>query len=272
MAFAFDVRLRERLIEHLVTAVEVTRCEHKPFPHLRVRQFLPVPVYDELLLRMPARIHYEPFDYHRHQQDGISNRHRFRLCNAWLDTLSGGTRTFWYTIRSAFGSRELKRAMFRQLSPGLSLRFGAADGDAADLPGYASPELFHETHGYRIKPQRGSRRQVVTMQLALAEDASQEHLGTEFYRRSLNPVHWWNEPRGFKIERRMPFLPNTAYAFVVLHGLTRNSWQGRTTIPGDAGSRNSLLNNWYASPEDANADLIVENEELARSPSLAKAA
>lgn len=272
MAFSFDARLRASVIEHLVTVVEKTPCKCEPFPHLSMRGFLPAQVYAELQRLIPAPVNYEPFDYHKHQQDGESNRRRFRLCNAWLDTLTDEARTFWYTIRSALGSLELKRAAFGKLAPGLSFRYGVPGNQAADLPGFALPELFHETDGYSIKPHPDTRKKVVTMQLALAEDTSQEGLGTEFYRRSLNPASWLREPRGFEIARRMPFLPNCAYAFSVLNTVTLKSWHGRTSIPGECGPRNSLLNIWYAKPEHANLDLVAENEQLTGTGAMSRAA
>jgi hypothetical protein len=70
----------------------------------------------------------------------------------------------------------------------------------------------------------------------------------------------------------MPFLPNTAYAFVVLNTLTLRSWHGRTSIASDGGPRNSLLNIWYEKAEHSNLDLVAENERLAQSAPLAEAA
>jgi hypothetical protein len=65
----------------------------------------------------------------------------------------------------------------------------------------------------------------------------------------------------------MDFLPNTAYAFSVLNTFRLKSWHGRSTIPASLGERNSILNIWYAKPEDANTELIDENRwlEAARS-------
>jgi hypothetical protein len=118
--------------------------------------------------------------------------------------------------------------------------------------------LFHETQGYSIKPHPDTRKKVVTMQVALPGDDSQRDLGTEFYRRSLHPSDWLREPRGFQVAKRMPFLPNTAYAFSVLNTFSLKSWHGKTAIPGALGERNSLLNIWYQDPQHANRDLVAE--------------
>jgi hypothetical protein len=258
--FAFDPQLRASIVAHMVKAVTETPLETDPFPHISIRGFLPPRVYSRLMEQLPDVALFEPFDYEKHQTGGESNRRRFQMSNAWLDKLAGETRTLWYTLRSALGSRELKAVVFSKLSPGLAFRYGVAPNEAVSLPGYALPELFHETDGYRIKPHPDTRKKVVTMQFALATDASQEPLGTEFYRRSRNPASWFREPRGFEIAKRMPFAPNAAYAFVVLNTLQLKSWHGRTSIPGEAGSRMSLLNIWYEKLEHANGDLAAEAE------------
>jgi hypothetical protein len=226
-------------------------------------------LYERLLSSLPSRDIYEAFDYEKHQQEGVSNRRRFQMTDAWLDRLTHETRTFWYSIRAALGSAELKRAIFKKLAPGLAFRYGIAEGEAQNLPGFALPELFHETNGYSIKPHPDTRKKVVTMQIALAADASQEGLGTEFYRRALNPGAWLREPRGFEIVKRMPFLPNTAYAFSVLNTFTLKSWHGRTAISGQCGERNSLLNIWYEKAEHANVDLITHEKRLLRTAAAA---
>src|SRR5262249_6971864 len=148
------------------------------------------------------------------------------------------------------------------LAPGLSYRYAIDPRQAAELPGFALPELFHETSGYTIKPHPDTRRKVVTMQIALPKDASQRDLGTEFYQRSRNPLSLTRPPRGFTIAKRMEFLPNSAYAFSVLNTFRLKSWHGRSTIPDRAGERNSILNIWYEKASDANGDLIEENRQF----------
>ena len=159
-------------------------------------------------------------------------------------------------MRQAFGASSLKRAVYEKVSTGLAFRFGMAESDVNQLDGYALPELFRELSSYRIKPHPDTRRKVVTMQISLPCDNSQRQLGTEFYKRSLNPLTMLREPRGFDIVKCTPYLPNSAYCFSVLNKVSWKSWHGRSTLPANSGIRNSILNIWYQNADDANLDLI----------------
>jgi hypothetical protein len=94
------------------------------------------------------------------------------------------------------------------------------------------------------------------MQIALPPDNIRPNLGTQFYRRNWSPMALLREPRGFEIVKQSPFLPNMAYAFVVLNTLRHKSWHGRTTLRGDSEVRNTILNIWYAKPEDGNREIV----------------
>jgi hypothetical protein len=97
------------------------------------------------------------------------------------------------------------------------------------------------------------------MQISLAADAEHPHFGTEFYRRSLQPGHWLREPRGFEVVKTMPYVPNAAYAFVVLNSLRLKSWHGRSTLASSGEAvRVTILNIWYEAAENGNQDLIDE--------------
>jgi hypothetical protein len=120
--------------------------------------------------------------------------------------------------------------------------------------------LYRETAGYSIKPHPDTRKKVVTMQIALPRDESQQHLGTEFYSRSLKPAAWLRTPKGFDIVKTTPFLPNTAYAFVVLNTMRLKSWHGRSTLSDNWGVRDSILNIWYDKAQNGNAEINAENE------------
>jgi hypothetical protein len=260
-----DRQLRQRIIAHILRQIEDLRVESNPFPHFVTAPFFPPDVYDALVKRLPRPEFYENFHYDKHSNgDGQSNRQRFRLENADLFQLEPAQRTFWSSIRSALGSPELRRCVFQKLSEGLAYRFHC---DACDVeqqvPGFALPELFREIEGYRIAPHPDTRKKVVTMQIALPEDDRQADLGTEFYQRSLSPLSWLREPKGFNIVKVMPFLPNTAYAFVVLNTMRIKSWHGRSQLRPACGIRNSLLNIWYTSAEHANQAIVMENEPSA---------
>jgi hypothetical protein len=231
-----------------------------------VTPFFPPDVYQTLLNCLPPARAYEDFAYKKHSNpDGQSNRQRFRLEHCSLTQLEPKQRILWTTIRNALGNTAVKEAVFDKLSQGLAYRFHCQPCEVNEkIAGFALPELFRETEGYVIAPHPDTRRKVVTMQIALAEDERQGELGTELYRRSVSPLSWLREPRGFEIVKRMPFLPNTAYAFVVLNTLRIKSWHGRCRLPASAGVRNSLLNIWYAKAEDANAEIAAENQRLSR--------
>lgn len=250
--------IKTRALQHMVKAVNSTAAERDPFPHFIVHGFFPVDVYHELIEQLPKAELYKAFDYEKHSTEGQSNRGRFQLVRSAIDQLHGRQRSLWLGVRDALGSPQLKAAVFNKLRAGLSYRFGVDEQKAMDVPGFPLPELFRETSGYAIKPHPDTRRKVVTMQIALPVDKSQEELGTEFYRRSLNPMHLMREPRGFEIVKRAPFLPNVAYAFSVINSMWLKSWHGRTSLAANSGVRNTILNIWYAKAADANPEIVEQ--------------
>jgi hypothetical protein len=250
--------IRATALSHMMRVVARASVESRPFWHFIAEGFLPDELYRELLAALPDARLYEAFGYEKHATLGASNRGRFALVAKNLDHLLGRQRSLWLGVRDALGASELKNAVFGRLSQGLADRFGIGPEAAAGIPGYPKPELFRETTGYRIKPHTDTRRKLVTMQIALPADDRQREIGTEFYRRSYNPLALFREPRGFEVCKLAPFLPNVAYAFVVINSLWRKSWHGRTTLPGDAGVRNTILNIWYAQPQDGNAEVVKQ--------------
>ncbi len=256
--------LSAHILSHAIKAVQASHQESVPFPHAIIPNFFPQEVYDDLLGFLPKDSEYEPFVYNKNRtQDGGNSRLRFQMQNKWLDRLSGPQRTFWYAIRQTLGAQALKQVVYEKLSEGLAYRFKIPASSVKDISGYALPELFRELSSYQIKPHPDTRRKVVTMQISLPRDSSQRHLGTEFYKRSLNPLDMAREPRGFKIVKCTPFLPNSAYCFSVLNTVGWKSWHGRSTLPSNCGVRNSILNIWYQNIEDANLDLMGTPENKA---------
>lgn len=259
-----DTALRNELLSHCIRTVKAARVERDPFPHFGATEIFPADFYQELVENLPDVDQYEAFSCQKHHAaDGECNRLRCQFSNASLERLSEKKRRLWFTVRSVLGSAGFKRAVYEKLAVGLSLRFRNLRTDASDAPGYALPELFRETEGYVIKPHPDTRKKVVTMQLTLASDDSQRDLGTEFYKRTLSPQSWRSQPRGFEVTKKMPFTPNTVYAFSVLNTIALKSWHGRSAISGDFGVRNSILNIWYEKAEHANRELIEDAEWLA---------
>ncbi|HZZ27485.1 MAG TPA: hypothetical protein VFE46_05705 [Pirellulales bacterium] len=248
--------IKNRTLTHMLRTIRTTPAETNPFPHFIAQGIFPGDVYQEILKLLPDSALYEAFDYDKFMTAGKSNRGRFKLTSASIERLSARQRSLWLAVRDALGAPEFKASVFDRLQPGLTFRFGVKE--ARKLAAYPLPELFRETSGYRIKPHPDTRRKVVTMQIALPADDRQKDLGTEFYRRSLNPLHLLREPRGFEVVKTTPFLPNTCYAFSVINSLKLKSWHGRTLLIGEVGTRNTILNIWYADPADANQDLVEQ--------------
>ena len=252
LPYPVDPGLRQRVVDHAVRAIAGTRVENDPFPHVAVHSFLPPEVYAEVVSRRLPAEHYEAVAH------GYKNRGRLRFDGESLRRLPSAEQTFWFSVRSALGSVELKKTIFEKFAAALALRFGCDPGQASGLDGFALPELYRETEGYSIKPHPDTRKKVVTLQISLAPDETQADLGTEFYRLSLNPARWSREFKGFEMVRRMPFSPNSGYAFVVFNTLQVRSWHGRSELRKGCGVRDSLLNIWYAKPEHANRELVDE--------------
>lgn len=263
-------RIAQESIAHMIARVAATPFHDDPFPHVSIQDFFPERTYRRMLALLPDVEHYVYCDEEKNRgYDGSINRTRFQLTDEQLEKLPPELQAFWLGIRDALGSPRLKRAVFAKLAPGLAFRYGIAEQAAADVEAYPRPELFRETKGFRIAPHPDTRGKVVTMQISLAPDDSQQHLGTGFYRRSFAPSAWLHEPRGFVVAKRMSFAPNAAYGFVVLNTLTKRSWHGRETLDSASGVRNSILHIYYAQARHANPDIV--REQYAAAPDAAAA-
>ncbi len=89
------------------------------------------------------------------------------------------------------------------------------------------------------------------MQIYLPSDESQRELGTAIYKVSPMGVFAWKS-YGLVKDKTVPFLPNSGYAFVVIHpaySLLRSSWHGREAISVPVEKpRLSILNTYYREP------------------------
>ncbi len=264
-----DRPLLARVVRHVVAVVERTPAKSEPFPHAFFEGIFPDDLYRTALDAWPTEAAFAAASRRHHVDEyGGSTRRRMNLVEKSLADLPAAGRRVWTTLRAAVGAPEVKAAVFAKLADGLARRFGSAPAAAAAVPAFPRGTLYSEKQGYRIAPHPDTREKIVTMQFAFPADDRMKHVGTEFYSRSVNPLHWLREPRGFLVREAMPFLPNCAYAFSVLNTIGLKSWHGRCKIDGIEGDRNSLLHIWYASPDDTHAEL----EGYLAAPELRRAA
>lgn len=247
-----DADLYQRICEHSIKKINTASEALSPFPHVVIADVFPKDIYEQILGMIPSPAYFNKANARHVDEYGNSNRQRMRLCEAAFQALSDRERKFWTTIRAAISSVPFRDAIFQKLSYGMQLRYGDKSRKAQVFP---RGTLYSEQEGYRIAPHPDTRDKVVTMQFAFPTDDRLAAMGTEFYSRSLNPLHLLREPRGFHLEKTMPFLPNHAYAFTVLNKIGLKSWHGRSTVRDAEGVRNSLLQIWYQTEDGTDREL-----------------
>ena len=100
---------------------------------------------------------------------------------------------------------------------------------------FPRPVVYADLDGYAIKPHPDTRRKVLTMQIYLPSDDTQRDLGTTIYKISPMGVFAWKS-YGLTKDKTLPFLPNTGYAFVVIHPAYSLSEIELARAGGDLGS------------------------------------
>ena len=181
--------IRRAALEHMLDAIDRAWYDEDPFPHFSSRGFFPTTCTAKCWPRSPTRGLYDAVSYDKHADHGVSNRGKFALTDdAHRSTVLAAAFAVAGRARRA-GSSPVQASRFRATGGrDLPIAWALTPAEAAQTPGYPLPELLRETEGYRIKPHPDTRRKLVTMQIALPADNSQADLGTEFYRRSLNPA------------------------------------------------------------------------------------
>jgi hypothetical protein len=147
-------------------------------------------------------------------------------------------------------SPEIEMALRTKLDAGFRIRAkGSREG--WPVPMFPRPVLYTDLDGYAIKPHPDTRRKVLTMLIYMPDDESQRDLGTTVYKISPMGVFAWKS-YGLVKEKTAPFLPNTGFAFVVIHpahNLLHTSWHGRETISlVNEKPRMTIVNTYYAKP------------------------
>ena len=211
--------------------------ERDPFPHVIAHGIFPAELYQEMLALLPDDSQYEAFAYEKHSTEGASNRGRFRI-----DRYLARPAERPATLAVAGRSRRARRRRIQECRLSKTVRWAGIS--VQPLGGKGQPRAGLSAAG------------AVSRDFGLLDQAAPRHaqenrddadcaagrrrptdLGTQFYRRSLNPLHLFREPRGFEVAKQAPFLPNVAYAFAVIDAMSLKSWHGRTTLAGEAGVR-----------------------------------
>ena len=231
------------VLQNAIDAIAGAEAFRKPYPLIRFENFFPADFYACLVRRFPDVDRFAGLN-------GDGTRREYALYDESSDPGSEEGRELWGIVRRVLSSEEIASALREKLDEGFRIR-GRRSGESWPIPMHPRPVLYTDLNGYAIKPHPDTRRKVLTMQIYLPSDESQRELGTTIYKVSPMGVFAWKS-YGLAKARTMPFLPNSGYAFVVIHpaySLLRSSWHGREAISVPVEKpRLSILNTYYRDP------------------------
>ena len=241
-----DEDLRDTIIRHGAESIRNGTLYEKPYPHLIFPGFFPEDVYRRLLSNWPDLDRYVDLN-------GARTRKQYTLWDRRVEAGDPERTALWRAVSEALSAPEIEQALREKLDKGLRIR-SKGSGEGWPVPMYPQPVLYADFDGYAIKPHPDTRRKVLTVLIYMPEDASHPELGTAVYKISPMGVFHWKS-YGLVKEKTAPFVPNTGFAFVVIHpahNLLHTSWHGRDTISIDNSKpRMTILNTYYAKPPNA---------------------
>jgi hypothetical protein len=231
------------VLESATHSILTAEAFRKPYPLIRFQNFFPSDFYARLLQRFPDVDRFAGLN-------GDGTRREYALYDEQSDPGSEESRELWGIVRRVLASPEVAAALREKLDEGFRIR-AKRSGERWPIPMHPRPVLYTDLDGYAIKPHPDTRRKVLTMQIYLPSDETQRDLGTTIYKVSPMGLFAWKS-YGLVKDKTLPFLPNTGYAFVVIHpaySLLRSSWHGREaiTVPVER-PRLSILNTYYREP------------------------
>jgi hypothetical protein len=233
----------EAALKSATSAILNAQSFEKPYPLILFRDFFPSDFYARLLQRFPDVERFAGLN-------GDGTRREYALYDERSDPGSEEARATWGIVRRVLSSPEVASALRTKLDAGFRIR-AKGSREAWPIPMFPRPVLYTDLDGYAIKPHADTRRKVLTMQIYLPSDDSQRDLGTAIYKVSPMGVFAWKS-YGLVKDKTVPFLPNSGYAFVVIHpaySLLKSSWHGREAISVPVEKpRLSILNTYYREP------------------------
>jgi hypothetical protein len=236
--------LAKRVLSHNQRELGSKTVLDEPFQHFYSDWMWPIDVYEQMLeLLLPQDV-YRPMNIKEWvNATGVSTRDRCFLPEI-LDRMDSERAGFWRQIWLALTAESLKCLIFGKFKKDIALRLKMAPDDVENVPAFVSFSLTRDIEDYRIKPHPDGWPAIVTAQFYLPVDLSQHDLGTSFYAE----VPLLQRPflGRYKEIKRLPFVPNSGYVFVVNDLPGHRSLHGRELINPGAGVRNSILIRWSA--------------------------
>jgi hypothetical protein len=221
------------LTAHLVNSVMHARaCEH-PFYHLQFDHVFPDDVYAAMLREMPSSADYRALpgrDNVNILEDGTATRVKIDLFPEYIRNFPESKRAVWDIVGRALCSREVRDAFVHRLAPALERRFGAGYRNVGMFP---IPILTRDVPKYRITPHTDTKWKGITIQFYLPPDDSTKHIGTIFHEKLPDG----SMPKTIK----MPFSPNTGYAFAV----GSDTWHSADPVGPEVKTRDSILHTYF---------------------------
>jgi hypothetical protein len=222
-----------RLTEFLVDSVEQARAVEKPFLHLQFDRVFPDDIYAAMLREFPAARDYRALPGNNKANildDGSATRVKIDLFPEYIRNMPAQKRELWNAVGQALRSNEVRHAFVRRLAPALERRFGPNYRNVGMFP---TPTLTRDVPKYRIPPHPDTRWKGITVQFYLPPDDTTKHIGTIFHDRLPDG----SMPQALK----MPFSPNTGYAFAV----DDDSWHSADPVGPEVKTRDSILHTYF---------------------------
>jgi hypothetical protein len=226
-------REAEALAEFLVDSIEQARLSERPFYHLEFLRVFPDDIYAAMIREMPDANDYRALPGRNNiniLEDGSSTRVKIDLFPEYIRNFPERKRDIWEVVGRALRASKVRDAFVRRLGPALQHRFGSNYRDVGMFP---IPILTRDVPRYRITPHTDTRWKGITVQFYLPRDASTEHIGTIFHEKRPDG----SLPKVCK----MPFLPNTGYAFAV----GSDTWHSADPVGPEVKTRDSILHTYF---------------------------
>jgi len=224
----------KELTEFVADSVQNARQGSAPFFHLQFDRVFPSDFYAEMLRTMPDENDYRPMSgkskMGSSRPDGKPTRTKIDLFPEYIRHLPAEKVAVWDVVGRVLRSEKVKSALIQKLGPGLEERFGK---DFHGVGMYPVPILTRDIPGYRVFKHTDSLWKGITVQLYLPADDSNRNVGTIFHERL---------PDGTKPKRtRMPFAPNSGYAFAVWN----DTWHSADPVGPEVRTRDSILLTYF---------------------------